>query len=462
MFEFMKKRESAALAFLVAGSVWFVIGTLYGLIAAIHLMAPEFFNNISWLVFGRTRPIHINTVLYGFVTETLIGAGLYFTPALLRTRLWSEPLGWASFFFWNIAVLSGPFTFSFGITQGREYAEYIWIFDMSIMIALFLAIYNILMTIVNRAEKTLYVSVWYFTATFLWTVGSYPIGNVMWHPFTGAMPGLLDSVLLWFLGHNLPGVLLTPLAVGAVYYVIPRLAQAPLYSHTLSLIGFWTLVAFYTHIGGHHIMQAPIPGWLKTMSVVDSVVMVVPVITVLVNVWVTSRGRGAKIWGNPPGLFIITGTIWYIITCIQGPVQSLPSLQRVTHFNNWTIGHAHIAVLGFSGFIALGTLWYVLPYVAKRKIFSQKLMNLQYALILFGITGFFLVLTAAGLIQGNAWYNGETVYRVLPEMTVYMALRAALGISIISAAVVGLFNLVMTIRSGEPFDPASEKGVEIS
>jgi cytochrome c oxidase cbb3-type subunit I len=462
MFEYMKRPQSASLAFLVAGSAWFAIGTLYGLIAAIHLVAPEFFNNISWLVFGRTRPVHINTVLYGFVTETLIGAGLYYVPALLRTRLWSESLGWASFIFWNAAVISGPFTFSFGITQGREYTEYIWIFDVSITIALLLVIYNVIMTIANRTEKTLYVSVWYFTASFLWITGSYPIGNVMWHPLSGALPGLMDSILLWFYGHNLPGVLLTPLAVGAIYYMVPRLAKVPLYSHTLSLVGFWTLVAFYTHIGGHHILQAPVPNWLKVMSVVDSVAMVIPVITVLINVWVTARNRGAEIWGHPAGLFMITGTIWYLITCIQGPVQSLPVLQRITHFNNWTIGHAHIAVLGFSGFVALGALWYVLPYVAKKKIFSRKLVNLQYALVTFGITGFFIVLTIAGLIQGHAWYNGETVYRVLPEITVYMALRAAIGISIISAAGVGLYNLIMTLREGEPFDPVLDEGKEFS
>ena len=133
----------------------------------------------------------------------------------------------------------------------------------------------------------------------LWTAGVYPIGNVMWHPATGRMPGLLDSIFLWFYGHNLVGLLLTPLAVGAAYYVIPRVTQTPLYSHTLSLIGFWTLVALYTHIGGHHILQAPIPNWLKTISVVDSVAMIIPVFTVLVNLWLTARGRGADAVARP-------------------------------------------------------------------------------------------------------------------------------------------------------------------
>jgi cytochrome c oxidase cbb3-type subunit I len=142
------------------------------------------------------------------------------------------------------------------------------------------------------------------------------------------------------------------------------------------------------------------------------------------------------------------GIVWYIVTCIQGPLQSLPFLQRVTHFNNWTVGHAHIAMLGFGGYIALGAMWHIVPLVSGRSIYSQKLVSLQFGLITFGLTGFFLVLTAAGLIQGSAWHNGETVYRVLPELSPFMVCRAALGIFILTGAVVGLFNLVMTLRQG--------------
>jgi len=454
MLSFTKRPQSAAVAFLVGGSFWFLVGTLYGLTSAIHLAAPEFFSNIPWLVFGRTRPVHVNTVIFGFVAPTLIGCALYYVPALLRTRLWSERLGWASFGLWMLTVLSGPLTFSQGLTQGREYAEYIWIFDMSLILALALLIFNLVMTVAQRTEKTLYVSVWYAVGALLWTAAVYPIGNVIWHPATGALSGLLDSVFLWFYGHNLVGLLLTPLAIGVAYFVIPRVTRTPLYSHTLSLIGFWTLVALYSHIGGHHILQSPIPNWLKTISVVDSIAMVVPVATVLINLWMTARGRGGPLWADPAGRFVIAGTIWYLITCIQGPVQSLPSVQVVTHFTNWVIGHAHIAVLGFAGFIALGGLWHVLPLASGRRLYSTRLVNLQFGLVLFGVTGFFAVLTIAGLIQGEGWRNGELVYRVLPQIAPYMVLRAAIGMFIISSAAVGLYNVVMTLRRGEPFTPA--------
>lgn len=267
------------------------------------------------------------------------------------------------------------------------------------------------------------------------------------------MPGLIDSIFLWFHGHNLPGLLLTPLAVGAAYYVLPRIVRQPLNSHTLSLVGFWTLVMFYTHIGGHHILQSPVPNWLKVMSVVDSVAMVIPVFVALTNIWMTVRGYGGLVLKDPAARFVLAGTIWYLIVCIQGPSQSLPFLQRITHFNNWTVGHAHIAVLGFVGYIAIGTMWHVLPDILHRRIWSRRLINLQFGLLTFGLTVFFIVLTIAGLIQGQAWDNGETVRRVLYELTPYMVLRLLGGVSIIAVSFIGLYNLIMTKRHGEAFDP---------
>jgi cytochrome c oxidase cbb3-type subunit I len=459
MLKFVHKPQSAALAFLVGGAFWFLFGTLYGLFSAIHLMAPEFFNNIGPLVFGRTRPVHVNTVVFGFVASTLIGCALYYVPALLKTRLWSEPLGWLSWLLWNLTVASGPLTFAFGISQGREYTEYIFIFDVALVLSVLALIINVVMTIATRQEPLLYVSVWYVAGAFIWTAAVYPIGNVMWRPDTGAMPGLIDSIFLWYYGHNLVGLFLTPLAIGVAYFVIPRVTRMPLYSHALSLVGFWTLIALYSHIGGHHILQAPIPNWLRTISAVDSMAMIVPVATVLFNLWLTPRGRTGLLWTDLGGRFVLVGSIWYLITCVQGPIQSLPSVQEITHFNNWVVGHAHIAVLGFAGFTAVGGLWHILPLVSGRQLYSRRLASVQFGLVMAGLIGFFLVLSMAGLTQGTAWYNGEALYRVLPQIAIYMILRALLGILIISAAAVGLYNVIMTIRRGRPLDaPATEGG----
>ena len=235
---------------------------------------------------------------------------------------------------------------------------------------------------------------------------------------------------------------MTPLSLGVAYYVIPRVCRAPLYSHTLSLVGFWALFVVYTHIGTHHLLQVPVPTWLKVIAIVDSVGMVIPVMVVLINLWYTAKGRLGEIHSDVGAKFVFTGTIMYFFVSIQGSVMSLPDVQRVTHFNNWVVGHAHIGVLGFSGMIALGGLYYVLPKITGRPLFSRFLADLQYWLVLIGVVGFTVILTIAGLIQGNAWLNGEVVYRMLPEIHMYYVIRASLGLMIVVGALIGVYNVV--------------------
>jgi len=310
----------------------------------------------------------------------------------------------------------------------------------------------LVMTVLHRREQLLYVSVWYALGGVLWTAVVFPLGNVMWR-FSGSLTGTVDAVWLWFYGHNILGLYLTPLAVAVLYYLMPRIAKAPLYSHTLSLIGFWSLLAFYAHIGAHHLLQAPVPLWLKTLSVMDSVGMILPVATVLINLWLTTKDNLSAFVQSVPGKFVYAGSAWYLIVCLQGPLQSLPMVQRYVHFNNWVVGHAHIAVLGFAGMIALGGLWYILPLVSGRRVYSMALANLQFWLLSVGVLGFFLVLTIAGLVQGSGWLNGESVYRVLPLISPYMGLRLAFGIPIIVAAFLGLYNVLMTLTRGERIAP---------
>ena len=447
---FWTREHSAAKVWLVSGAVWMVVGTLAGLASAIHLVAPDAFANISWLEFGRIRPVHTSTVLFGFVTAMLIGSALHILPRVLNTRLYGESMANLAALTFNVAVLSGDIALLLGKTQGREYAEYIWPVDVLIAISFTLLSVVAVMTIVKRQERLLYVSAWYFVGAVLWTLVMYFVGNVMWRPMSGAQTGVVDGIFLWFYGHNVFGLLVTPLAVGVGYYMVPRIAGAPLYSQMLGIIGFWALLAFYTHIGGHHLLQAPIPTWLKTISIIDSFAMMLPVATVLVNWWYTSRGRFGRFLANPAAKLLLVGSIWYAIVCIQGPLQSLAWVQRVTHFNNWVIGHSHIAVLGFTGFIALAGMYYVLPYVTGRRVYSERLINVQYWLVLLGLLDFFVWLTAAGLIQGHVWLFGGTVYRSVPMLKPYMVLRLAGGLMIISGAVVGLYNVIMTLRKGEP------------
>jgi cytochrome c oxidase cbb3-type subunit 1/cytochrome c oxidase cbb3-type subunit I/II len=301
------------------------------------------------------------------------------------------------------------------------------------------------MTVKQRREPILYVSVWYVCAAVILTAITYGLGNIIWKPNSGALVGIPDAIILWFYGHNVFGLLLTPLAAGVTYYVIPKACRAPLYSHTLSLWGFWALLVVYTHIGTHHLLQVPVPTWLKVIAIVDSNAMVIPVMAFLINIWYTAKGKLGEIHADIGARFVFTGTIMYFFVSIQGSMMSLPDVQRVTHFNNWVVAHAHLGVLGFAGMIALGGIYYILPRMTGRPLYSRLLAVFQYWMILIGTVGFTVVLTIAGLIQGNAWLNGETVYRILPQIHVYYVTRAALGLMIFSSAVIGFYNIIRSM-----------------
>ncbi len=422
-----------------------VIATFMGLLGATELIAPDLLGNIGWLVFGRVRPIHVNLVLFGFVTPALLGSAFYFVPRLLRTELYSEKLGLFTVIVWNITLVSVVVSLSMGYTQGREYAEMVWPIDVMVVAAFSLVFYNLIMTVKQRKEPLLYVSVWYVLAAVILTAMTYALGNVVWKPDTGALAGIPDAIILWFYGHNVFGLLLTPLSAAVAYYVIPKACRAPLYSHTLSLLGFWALLVVYTHIGTHHLLQVPVPTWLKVIAIVDSIGMVIPVMAFLINIWYTAKGKLGEIHADIGAKFVFTGTIMYFFVSIQGSMMSLPQVQRVTHFNNWVVGHAHVGVLGFAGMIALGGLYFVLPRITGKELYSRFIADFQYWLILIGVIGFTVVLTIAGLIQGNGWLNGETVYRVLPQIHMYYILRAALGFIVFIGAVLGFYNIVRTL-----------------
>ncbi len=432
-------------SFCLTASFWLIVATFMGVLLATMLIAPDLVEGIAWLSYGRVRPVHVNLVLFGFVTPGLLSAAFYYIPRLLRTELYSEKLGLITVGLWNIVMAGAVVTLLNGQTQAREYAELIWSLDMALIFCFVLIILNFALTVIHRTEPLLYVSVWYACAAVVLTGPTYALGNVIWQPDKGALAGIPDAILLWFYGHNIFGLLLTPLAIGVAYYVIPKVCKSPLYSHTLSLLGFWSLIVVYTHIGTHHLLQVPVPTWLKVIAIVDSVAMVIPVSVFLINIWYTAKSKLGEIHADIGGKFVFTGTIMYFFASIQGSMMSLPQVQRVTHFTFHTVGHAHIGVLGFSGMIALGGLYYILPKITGRPIYSRFLADFQYWLILIGVTGFTIILSIAGLIQGHSWLNGETVYRVLPQIHLYNVIRASLGLMIFTGALIGMYNIFRTL-----------------
>jgi cytochrome c oxidase cbb3-type subunit I len=440
------RRNPTALGYMISGAVWMFLGACFGFIAGTHLIAPDLLQ-IPEILFGRMRPLHTNLVMFGFVVTMLIGAAHFMIPKLVRAPLFSEKLGLLSLAVWNVSIIAGETALVFGETQSREYAEWFFPTDVGIVLAFVLMLYNLTKTVMNRQEPIMYVTVWYFLGGLYTSAVTYIIGNCMWTGWRGAEYGMTDAVIHWFYGHNVLGLLMTPLAIGAAYYVLPRAAKAPLYSHTLSLIGFWSLLVMYTHIGTHHLLQTPAPTWLKLIAIVDSIAMVIPVITVLVNLWMTIAGRMRYIAENIGARYVFVGTVMYLIVCIQGPVQSLPIVQRITHYTHWVPAHSHLAVLGFVGMIAYGTFYFIFSEATGRPIYSEALAKLQYWLMLGGVSTMMVVLTISGLIQGHGWFHGEVVYRVLPSTYIYNVLRVMAGALVITGALIGLYNVWRSLFS---------------
>ena len=442
--------------FFVTGTIWAVVGALYGLVASIELFAPDLYAQVEWLTFGRLRPIHFNVVALGFVYSLLLGGAAYIVPRLCGLqKLWSERLGNLSMWLWNSVFVTAAVTLHSGMTQGRELAELVYFIDVLFMVSIGLFTINVFMTIAKRKQKLLYVSLWYIAGGLLWTLSVYFLGNIMFRVPQGALTGIADQIWLWFYGHNVVGLIITPVAVALIYWLLPRAVKAPVWSHTMSLIGFWVLLVMYTHIGTHHLLQAPVPKWLKIISVVDSIGMVIPVLTVVLNVWLPMRGRWSMLHDNPGAKLAFMGSVWYLIVCIQGPLHSLPSVQRLTHFTHWVVGHSHIAILGFAGFVALGSLYTILPAVTGKKLYSRRLADFTYWLLMAGLVSMFLVLTIAGLVQGAGWLNGEAFYRIVSQLYIYMILRTVSGVAVVGALLLNAYLIFKTLTA-----PAEDKPPE--
>ncbi len=477
LWERLNRPDSAALHGLMSGAAWFVIATLLGLAMSDELTTPDIFAGVPQLVFSRLRPAHVNMVLFGFLSTAFFGAWYFIVPRLCKTPLRSDRAANLLLLFWNLGVVAGTLAVLWGDTKGKEYCEYpMWV-DWPILMLMCVNGVIIFQTIAARREPKMYVSLWYIGGSLVWIAMIFFIGQTMWHPFTtyltadghrhilwnnnaanlpdgvtnfqrtGSLVGLDDAVFNWFYGHNVFGLYITTGGIAIVYYLVPKLARRPLYSHMLSLIGFWSIALFYSNTGMHHLLQAPIPNWLKVFAIIGSVALIIPVFSFSVNIYMTMRGQWGQMLENIPLRFTLTGAFFYLAASFQGTVQSLMSVNRFVHFSQWTIAHAHIALLGAFGFIASGAMVYMVPQIVRKPLWSRNLAGTQYWLMMLGINLYFWSITAAGLAQASAWVSlGEQVVKAYPVVKPYFYLRSVAGGMIVVAVIMQLINLWMTIR----------------
>ena len=440
-----KKENSASVNFMLSAAVWVILGVLMGLTLALQFVFPDLFRGIPWLVFSRLRQAHVNTVLFAWLSGAMMGMWLYIVPQLTGRRLWSEPLGNVTAILWNLALLAGIIGLLTAHTQSREYAELIFGIDVAVIIVLFLNMSNVLMTIRHRTEPKLYVSLWYITGTVIWFPLLYFIGNVMWNPPTGALTGIDDAIFNWFYGHNVLGLWFTTGLLAVIYYIVPRETRTPLYSHVLSLIAFWGIAFFYTGVGGHHLLWAPIPHWLKTIAVADSFGMILPVVAFMMNIFLTMRGNWNRFMTSIPLRLVITGWAAYILVSYQGSHQAMRSINLITHFTQYVPAHAHLSLLFFAASTLMGGLYYAIPRIFKCQIFSRKLANVGYGFYVIGFVFFFTGFVLTGLVQGTNWlHQGLPIWSVLPGLRPYMAMRASGGVLVVLGFVVFSYNILAT------------------
>jgi cbb3-type cytochrome c oxidase subunit I len=440
------KQNSASVNFMLTAAIWLVIGTCMGLILALEFVFPDLFRGVPWLVFSRLRQAHTNTVMFAFLSSGMMGLWFYIIPRLTGRRLWSERLGNLTMFLWNVAVLVGIVGLLTAHSQSREYAEFIWAVDVGVMIVLVLNLINLYMTIAHRVESKLYVSLWYISGTLIWMPMLYFYGNVMWNPPTGALTGINDTIFNWFYGHNVLGLWFTTGLLPVIYYVVPKETRTPLYSHFLSLIAFWGIIFFYTGVGAHHLLWAPIPYWLKTIAVAESIGMVLPVVAFMMNIFLTMRGNWNRFMTSIPLRFVVTGWAAYILVSYQGSHQSLRTINLLTHFTQYVPGHAHLALMFFSASVVMGGMYYVIPRVYNCRIHSRTFANVQYSLYVIGFLFFFSGFMLTGLVQGTAWlHQGLPVWAVLPGLRPYMALRASGGALVVTSFALFAYNILATV-----------------
>lgn len=447
----LSKDNSASTNFMLSASVWIIFGVLMGLTLATQFVFPDLFRGVPWLVFSRLRQAHTNTVMFAFLSGSMMGAWLYVVPQLTGRKLWSERLGNLSMILWNVAIVSGVILILMAQTQSREYAELIWIIDVGVMLVLTLNLINLYMTIGHRTEPNLYVSLWYITGTLIWMPLLYFIGNVMWNPPTGSLTGIDDTIFGWFYGHNVLGLWFTTGLLPIIYYIVPRETNTPLYSHFLSLIAFWGIAFFYTGVGAHHLLWAPVPVWLKTVAVAESIGMILPVAAFMMNILLTMRGNWNRFWTSIPLRFVITGWAAYVLVSFQGTHQALRDINLLTHFSQYVPGHAHFSLLFFAGSVVMGASFYILPRIFNVRLYSRTLANVQYSLYVIGFSAFFAGFLFTGLVQGSAWvHQGLPVWSVLPGLRPYMALRASGGALLVISFILYTYNIWATVRRRVP------------
>jgi cytochrome c oxidase cbb3-type subunit I/II len=447
--------------FAYASIVFGVIGMLVGILAALQLVFPAMNLGMAETTYGRIRPLHTNAVIFAFVGNGIFTGVYYSLQRLLKTRMFSDLLSNIHFWGWQLIILSAAVSLPLGLTSSKEYAELIWPIDIAIAMVWVVFGINMFGTILRRREQHLYVAIWFYIATWI-TVTVLHIFNNIQIPvsaFQGiyAFAGVQDALIQWWYGHNAVAFFLTTPYLGLMYYFMPKAANRPVYSYKLSIIHFWALIFIYIWAGPHHLLYTSLPDWAQSLGTVFSIMLIAPSWGGMLNGLLTLRGVWDKVRTDPILKFFVVAVTAYGMATLEGPLLSIKSLNAITHYTDWTVGHVHIGALGWNGMLTFGMLYWLLPRIFGTKLYSVRLANIHFWIGTLGILFYAIPLYWAGWTQSLMWkqftadgflqYGNflETVTQILP---MYM-IRAIGGTIYFTGVIVMIYNLYKTVKSGQ-------------
>ncbi len=451
--------------------LFMVFGMFVGVFLAFNAFVFPNFLAGEYIQFGRLRPLHVGDVALLWLLAAGMGLFYYFVPRLCGRPIWSVKLATVTNTLFWLSLVAGVFSFPFGTNWGYEYAELPMTLGGWLPVKLLFTIswvlfsVNLFVTIAKRKYKKMYVSLWYVMGTLLWTAVIYSIGNfgILAVPW-----GISRINVNYFYVHNLVGLIFTPMGVAAAYYFIPKIANTPLYSHRLSMIGFWSIAFIYSWVGSHHIIHGPVSQWLQTTSIVFSIWLIIPVWTVVYNLFATTKGHWKAYSSNAPLRFLMMGNLFYLLVALQGASQATRNLNEMISKTDWVVGHAHMALFGTFTFFAIGGTYHVISVVTRKPVWSKALADWHFNLSLLGGVIFFLSLMVGGFLQGSEWAQwafGDTYtamqselaqlpfLQTIANMRLWWTLRAIGGVLILVGACLFALNMFNTLIL-----PKREKG----
>ena len=445
--------------FALASIIFAIVGLLVGLIIAIQLFLPAA-NVTQYFTFGRIRALHTNAVIFAFVGNAIFAGVYYSLQRLCKARMFSDLLSKIHFWGWQLIIVAAAVTLPLGITTSKEYAELEWPIDIAIALIWVVFGINMIGTIIKRRERHLYVAIWFYIATFV-TVAMLHIVNSLAIPVTlfksySIYAGVQDALVQWWYGHNAVAFFLTTPFLGLMYYFLPKMANRPVYSYKLSILHFWTLIFLYIWAGPHHLLYTSLPDWAQSLGTVFSIMLIAPSWGGMINGLLTLRGAWDRVRDDPRLKMMVVGVTAYGMATFEGPMLSLKNINAIAHYTDWIPAHVHVGALGWNGFLSFAIMYYMIPKMYGREIFSKKLINTHFWLGTLGILFWAVPMYISGFTQGMMWKEftaeGNLKYGSFLETTLqiipFYMIRAVGGVLFLTGALLGAYNIFKTMLVG--------------